>query len=97
MNWVVISDEVSALGWRLAGARVLIADEHTVRQCFAEARRDADLLFITADLARGVPDAMLNSALLEEKPLLAVISALPVGSEPPDLEREVQHALGITV
>jgi len=97
MNWVVISDEVSALGWRLAGARVLVADEHTVLQSFAEARRYADLLFVTADLARRVPDAILDSALLEEKPLLAVISALPVGSEPPDLDREVQHALGITV
>jgi vacuolar-type H+-ATPase subunit F/Vma7 len=97
MNWVIISDEVSALGWRLAGAQPLIANERSVQERLAEARHRADLVFITADLAKSMPDSALSAALLAEKPLMAVIAGLPGGSEPPDLEQEVQHVLGIAV
>lgn len=95
MNWVIISDEVSALGWRLAGAQPLIADEQSVEERLAEARQRADLVFITADLAKRLPESVLSTALLAEKPLLAVISGR--GSEAPDLEQEVKHVLGIAV
>src|SRR5580658_6519663 len=97
MNWVIISNEVSALGWRLAGARPLIADEHSVQERLAEARRGADLVLITADLAGRLPDSVLDAALLAEKPLIAVIAGLPSGREPPDLEQEVKRVLGIAV
>jgi vacuolar-type H+-ATPase subunit F/Vma7 len=97
MNWVIISNEVSALGWRLAGAQPLIADERSVQKGLAEARRDADLVLITADLAKHLPDSVLNAALLAEKPLIAVIPGLPSCSEPPDLEQEVKHVLGMDV
>jgi vacuolar-type H+-ATPase subunit F/Vma7 len=97
MNWVIISNEVSALGWRLAGAQPLIADERSVQKGLAEARRDADLILITADLAKHLPDSVLNAALLAEKPLIAVIPGLPSCSEPPDLEQEVKHVLGMDV
>jgi hypothetical protein len=39
----------------------------------------------------------LEVALLAEKPLLLVIAGLADGSEPPDLEQEVKHVLGIAV
>lgn len=97
MNWVIISDELSALGWRLAGARQLIADEHSVQVRLAEAQGDADVVFITADLAQRLPGSVLQEALLNEKPLMVMIAGLPNGSEPPDLEREVKHVLGIGV
>ena len=97
MNWVIISDEVSALGWRLAGAEPLIAEEHEVQERLAEAQRRADLVFITADLAKRLPDSVLSAALLAEKPLMAVIPGLPSGNEPPDLEQEVKRVLGIAV
>jgi vacuolar-type H+-ATPase subunit F/Vma7 len=97
MNWVIISNELSALGWRLAGAQPLIADEHSVQERLAEARRGADLVLITADLAKRLPDGVLSAALLAEKPLIAVIAGLPSGDEPPDLEQELKHVLGIAV
>jgi len=97
MNWVIISDELSALGWRLAGAQPLIADEHSVQERLAEAGRRADLVLITADLAMRLPDDVRNAALLAEKPLIAVIAGLPSGKEPPDLEHEVKRVLGIAV
>ena len=95
MNWVIISDEVSALGWRLAGARPLIADERNVQDRLAEARQHADLVFITADLSKRLPDSVLSAALLAEKPLMAVIVAPQGGEEPPDLEHQARHLLGI--
>jgi vacuolar-type H+-ATPase subunit F/Vma7 len=97
MNWVIISDEVSALGWRLAGAEPLIANEHSLQERLAEVRPRADLVFITADLANSMPEPALSAALLAEKPLMAVIAGLPGGNEPPDLEQEVKHVLGIAV
>jgi vacuolar-type H+-ATPase subunit F/Vma7 len=97
MKWVIISDELSALGWRLAGARQLIADEHSVQVRLAEAQGDADVVFVTADLARRLPESVLQEALLQEQPLIALIAGLPGGSEPPNLEQEVKHVLGIGV
>jgi vacuolar-type H+-ATPase subunit F/Vma7 len=97
MNWVVIADEVSALGWRLAGAQALIVAQDSVEARLAEVRHDADLVLITADLAKRLPDSVLEAALLAEKPLLVVIAGLGDGSEPPDLEQEVMHVLGIAV
>jgi len=98
MNWVVIADEVSALGWRLAGARALIVEEGGVEERLAEARHGgADLVLITAALAKRLPDSVLEAALLAEKPLMVVIAGLADGSEPPDLEQEVRHVLGIAV
>lgn len=97
MNWVIISNELSALGWRLAGARPIIADEHNVQECLAEARRGADFILITADLAKRVTDSELAAALLAEKPLVAVIAGLPSRNEPPNLEQEVKRVLGIAV
>jgi vacuolar-type H+-ATPase subunit F/Vma7 len=97
MNWVIISNELSALGWRLAGAQPLIADEHSVQERFAEARHGADLVLITADLAERLPQSVLDAALLSEKPLIAVIAGLPSGREPADLEQEVKQVLGIVV
>jgi vacuolar-type H+-ATPase subunit F/Vma7 len=97
MRWIIIADELSVLGWRLAGACPLIATEHSVEQLFAEAGRDADLILITADLAAHLPEAVLSAALLTDKPLIAVIPAVAPGSEPADLEQQVQHVLGIAV
>jgi vacuolar-type H+-ATPase subunit F/Vma7 len=97
MHWVVIADELSALGWRLAGAQGCIATQKNVAERFAEALRDADFLLITADLAQQLPKAVLTAALLADTPLITVIAAAAGGSEPADLDQEVQHVLGIAV
>jgi len=92
-----MADELSALGWRLAGAQPLIAAPDSVQERFTAAARDADLILITADLAKCLPQAVFDAALLAEKPLIAVIPALPNGSEPPDLGQQVKRVLGIAV
>jgi len=92
----LIADEVTALGWRLIGARVLLPGVDSVSSCWQEARRSADLLLITAEYAAAIPSGELDAALLAEKPLVLVIADLRRRHEPPDLELEVRRALGVS-
>jgi vacuolar-type H+-ATPase subunit F/Vma7 len=92
----LIADEVTALGWRLIGARVLVPGVDSVAACWREARRDADLVLITAQYAGAVPAAELDAALLAEKPLVLVIADIRRRHEPPDVEHEVRRALGVS-
>ena len=97
MNWVVIADELTALGWRLAGAQVQLPAAQTVAECFSAAQGSADLVFITAELAAQLPAAQLQSALLSQRPLVHVIAHVSHDREAPDIVDEVRRALGVAV
>ena len=97
MELAVIADEVTALGWRLSGARAHVPGAHATRDWFREALRDADVVLITAKCAGAIPAAELNTALLASKPLLLVIADLRHEQEPPQIEDEVRRALGVPV
>jgi vacuolar-type H+-ATPase subunit F/Vma7 len=97
MKWVLIADEITAVGWRLAGAEVELADARTAGQCFSAARESADLLLITAELAACVPQAELEVALRTQPPLVLVIADFNRRHEPPAVEDEVRHALGVVL
>jgi len=93
----LIADEVTALGWRLIGSRVLLPDVGSVQDCWHEALRSADLVLITAQYAAAIPPAELDAALLAEKPLVLVIADLRHQREPPEVEHEVRRALGVSL
>lgn len=95
MEYVVIADEITAVGWRLAGAQVHTPDAPAVPECFRMAQRSADLLLITAELANAVPSAELQQALLSQRPLVLVIADLQHHREPPEVETEVRRAMGV--
>jgi vacuolar-type H+-ATPase subunit F/Vma7 len=95
MDLTVIADEWTALGWRLAGARVLIPDLQTVAVCFGTALRDSQMVLITAELASAVPARQLEEALRATPPLVLVITDLREDREPPDMEDETRRALGV--
>ncbi|MFZ1100069.1 MAG: V-type ATP synthase subunit F [Steroidobacteraceae bacterium] len=97
MDLTVVADELTALGWRLAGARVLLADARNVADALRTALDGADLVLITADLAGAVPSAHLQDALCAYPPLLLVIADLRRGREPADIEEETKRALGVAV
>ena len=97
MNLAVVADEFTAVGWRLAGARVLIPDAGTVESCFRTALSGADVVLITAELAAAVPATQLQGALHAQPPLVLVIADLRSGLEPPDIEDETRRARGVTV
>jgi len=97
VKWVIIADEITAAGWRLAGAQVQLPDARTVAECFTAAQRSADLVFITAELAVHLPTAQLQNALLAQRPLVLVISDVSSSRQPPDVVDEVRHALGVAI
>ena len=97
MQWVVIADEITAVGWRLAGAQVQTPDARSAAECFNSAQRSADLVFITAALAEHLPVIQLQLALLAQRPLLLVIADLGHSREPPDIEQAAIRALGVAV
>ena len=97
MKWVIIADEITAVGWRLAGAQVQLPDARSVAECFGAAQRSADLVFITAELAAHLPTAQLENALLAYRPLILVISDVSNSRQPPDIVDEVRHALGVAI
>ena len=92
---VFIGDEVTAAGYRLAGARALTAQHETVAKTFASALDDAELIFITAAFAAELPDGILDDAVRAASPLVLVVPDSASHIVPPDLDAEVARVLGI--
>jgi vacuolar-type H+-ATPase subunit F/Vma7 len=95
MQLAVICDEVTALGWRLAGARVAVPQADAVEAAWHECLAQAQLVLITAELAARVPPAQLSAALATSQPLVLVIPDLRRRQEPLDPAAQVDRALGI--
>jgi len=91
----VVADELTAVGWRLAGARVAIATAADVEERFQQALTSAELVMITAALAARVSAPLLEAALLSFPPLTVIIADLRRSAELPDLELEARRALGV--
>lgn len=96
MELAIIADEITAVGWRLAGARVYEPDAAAVADSLRAAAHGADLILLTAALAMHVPANELEQALLASAPLLLLIPDMRHTSEPADIETDARRALGIT-
>ncbi len=93
---IVIADEITAAGYRLAGARTVVPDDpRSLAREFDRAVDDCELLLITAELARALPAARLAEALVASRPLLVVVPDAGSRVEPPSLEHELRSALGV--
>jgi vacuolar-type H+-ATPase subunit F/Vma7 len=92
---VVIADELTAAGYRLAGIDARAADRDTAAALFAAALSRADLVILTAEMARHVPRESLESALAGDAPLVTIVPDVLQRALPPDLARDVRRALGI--
>ena len=90
---VFIGDEITAAGYRLAGARTLVPETGEVAAALAAAA-DAELVLISVDCAAELPAAELERRLSEAAPLLLVVPAAP-RSVLPDAGAEVARVLGI--
>jgi vacuolar-type H+-ATPase subunit F/Vma7 len=95
MEVAVLADELTAVGWRLAGARVSLATAENVASCLQAALQSAEVVLLTAGLAACVPAAQLQAALHGFPPLTLVIADLRREREPPDLEAQARSALGV--
>lgn len=91
----MIADEISAAGFRLAGARTIVPAPGALGAAFDAARNECELLLVSATLARELSPQRLAVALVAARPLLLVVPDAFGGGEPPDLAGELERALGV--
>jgi vacuolar-type H+-ATPase subunit F/Vma7 len=91
-----IGDEITAAGYRLAGADVRVPAPAEVGEAFRRACADgADVILLSAALASEVDPGELSAALIAEAPLVAIVPDAFGRCPPPDVARDVRLALGI--
>ena len=91
----LIGDEISATGFRLAGARVLIPPAGGELKAFQQARTEADLVLITAQVAARLPADSLGDALQAAVPLILIIPDIRGTAQPADLAGRLRRQLGL--
>jgi len=91
---VFIGDELTASGFRLAGADIRVTDDMNIEEAFEDAAMTAPLILISARSANLLPSDKLNKALKALRPLLVVVPDAS-GASPPDLTRRVRRTLDL--
>lgn len=92
---VFIGDEVTAQGFRLAGAGIRVPVKDGVAASFGDALREADLVLITADAAVRLDADVLENAVRAASPLVLVIPDAAFRTMPPDPADAIDRVLGI--
>lgn len=92
---VFIGDEISAAGYRLAGATVFSPAPPDMPDTFASACAQASVVMITAEASRHIPQARLNAAQSKPAPLVVVVEDIRGRVPAPDLEDLVHNILGL--
>jgi vacuolar-type H+-ATPase subunit F/Vma7 len=91
----VIGDEVSAAGFRLAGAEVHVPAAGEEAAVFERVYAGAELVLVTAPVAARLPRARLAQAAIAPSPLLLIVPDVRGRASPVDLSRLVRAQLGI--
>ncbi len=92
---IFIGDELTATGFRLTGLETLAPAAPDVAAAFADSRRRAGLVIVTAECARHIPPDLLEAALVADEPTVAVIPDVLGRVEPASLARRMKSILGI--
>ena len=90
-----IGDEVSAAGYRLAGARAIVPTAGDETAALAATRGSATLVLISADVAARIsaPDLAVAQAALA--PLVLIVPDLREEMPMPDLATRLRGQLGL--
>lgn len=92
---IYIGDEVTAAGFRLAGAQVLLPAAGEEAASLAQAQRDGQLILVSADVAARIPRASLDAALAALAPLTLLVPDL-LGRQPvPDRAQRLRRRMGM--
>lgn len=94
-NAFFIGDELTAAGFRLAGAEGRTPAEADIAAAFAEALEKAELVLITSSSAALLDTGVLERAVRRASPMVLVVPGAVSGERPPDLGDAVERALGI--
>jgi len=92
---VFLGDEVSAAGYRLAGAIVRTPAAGQEAAALAEARAQAALVLVSASVAARIATPLLRSAEAAPSPLLLVVPDLREATPLPDLATRLRMQLGL--
>ena len=92
---VYLGDEVSAAGYRLAGAHVRTPGAGEEAAALAWARSQAPLVLVSAAVAAGIGEALLREALSALAPLVLVVPDLHAAVPLPDLAARLRGQLGL--
>ncbi len=92
-----IGDEVTAAGYRLAGAETVTPEPGEVLSALDRALEASDLVLLSQACARLVPAARLERQLRSGPPLLLVVPDAIGGPVPAALATRVRRTLGIQV
>ncbi len=90
---IFLGNETSAAGYRLAGAKVCIPRPGEELASLEQARGEAALVIVSAEVAARLPASALEPALAAAAPLLLV--AAPLRGAEPDLAARLLAQLGI--
>jgi vacuolar-type H+-ATPase subunit F/Vma7 len=90
-----IGDEVSALGFRLAGVDVHTPGTGEGPTLFARLRREVALILVTQEALAWVGEGALQAALRAGRPLVLVIPDVRGRQQPPDIGKSVRRQLGM--
>jgi vacuolar-type H+-ATPase subunit F/Vma7 len=92
---VLIGDEVTAAGFRLAGVDVHVPEPASAPELFRRLAREARILLVTAEAAEWLSGEELRRAVAAEDPLVLVIPDVRGRVQPPDLTRDLRRQLGM--
>ena len=92
---VYLGDEVSAAGWRLAGAAVRTPRRGEEAAALAWACTQAPLVLVSAAVAAGIAVPLLRTALLGLSPLVLVVPDREGRVPLPDLAARLREQLGL--
>jgi vacuolar-type H+-ATPase subunit F/Vma7 len=92
---ILIGDETTAAGFRLAGLDVVVPAKGKAGEALSAALQDADLILITAGLAREVPAGMRDEALRGKTPMVVIVPDINASVAPPNMEANIRQILGI--
>ncbi len=92
---VYLGDEVSAAGWRLAGARVRTPQRGDEAAALAWARAQAPLVLVSATVAAAIAEPALRAAQGALAPLVLIVPDRLGEAPTPDLAARLRGQLGL--
>jgi len=90
-----LGDEVSAVGYRLAGVHALTPSSVEAEQILRRPEPDVGLIIMTAALASAVPKALLGRLRREQTPAFVVVADARGLERPRDTTASLKRQLGL--
>ena len=92
---VYVGDEVSAAGFRLAGARIRVPDEGGEAAALSDARAEAPLVLVSSAVAARIPEGDMAKAVAALAPLTLIVPDLAGAVPVPDIAAKLRRQLGM--